>query len=159
MTVIRVQAVGGDFRVPRGWPQPTDQWIRENLFWQPPDGWVPREGLRPAPAGWEFWRPNPLWERLSAGMFRKARRWLHAANTFLLLSIVLAAGRFLLPTDMVLGPLSGVAFVLSVACSVGWLIAKHRITRQILIRIRRAAEDERKKRLVREYQSYLRDVT
>ena len=48
---IRVSGVRGDFLTPRGWPTPTDQWIRANTFWQPPEGWVPLPGLKPAPKG------------------------------------------------------------------------------------------------------------
>jgi len=44
---------GWVFNPPPAWPVPPPGW-------QPPKGWEPDSSWPPAPAGWEFWKPDPL---------------------------------------------------------------------------------------------------
>ena len=85
---IRVPGVPGDFRVPPGWPTPTDRWVRENVFWDPPADWRPLAGLRPAPPGWLFWEPNAMFMRLEAEHFRPIAVWSRLSAGLLVLWIV-----------------------------------------------------------------------
>jgi hypothetical protein len=82
----RVPGVPVDFRVPRGWPTPNDRWVRENAMWVPPPGWTPLPGLRPAPAGWRFWRPNRLWPIVARTHLKRSRTWWAVADGLLLLT-------------------------------------------------------------------------
>lgn len=84
----RVPGVPADFRVPRGWPTPNDQWVRENALWIPPPGWTPLPGLRPAPAGWRYWRPNRLWPIVARTHLSRSRTWWAVADGMLLLTLV-----------------------------------------------------------------------
>ena len=77
---IRVAGVRGDFLTPRGWPAPTDQWIRANTFWQPPADWTPLPGLKPAPKGWQFWTTNRTWDIAAATYYAPLQGWMRASN-------------------------------------------------------------------------------
>ncbi len=155
MRVIRVPGVGGDFLVPRGWPQPTDRWIRENLYWQPPAGWVPQPGLRPAPAHWRYWRPNPLWYQMSAPLFRGIAPWRTAGLTFLWVWLAMAVAVLVLPLTAVQTLLGTIATFGALVTFIVHRTLRHRRMRTALVRIRIEAETQRTGRLIREYQAYL----
>ncbi|WEK13886.1 MAG: hypothetical protein P0Y48_01350 [Candidatus Microbacterium phytovorans] len=154
---IRVAGVPADFRVPRGWPVPTDRWIRTNAFWVPPADWTPTTHLRPAPRGWRFWQPNPLWSQSQAQLYRRARIWLYAGFTLMLLGV---GSRILgsVTRDDAFALLSfallGVALASYIVHAVVWA----RITRGTLQRFAEIAEESRRRYLTREYQRYLLDA-
>lgn len=153
---IRVRGVPADFRVPRGWPTPTDRWIRANAFWQPPAGWTPLSGLRPAPRGWTFWVPNPLMARSRAGMYRGATIWSQAGG---LLFIAAIAARIAFTTmDVPVGTLGQVFALAGAACMVGFIVAHRYTTTRALEQFSALARAGRAARLTREYQKYLVDA-
>ncbi len=76
------------FVPPPGWPVPDEDWIAGHQGWQPRTGWVPIEGLPPAPDGWHFWEPNPaVWPRLTD----RARRRAHVSAGIALIALVIGA--------------------------------------------------------------------
>lgn len=65
------------FRSPPGWPHPADYWIAGHLGWEPTRGWVPIDGLPPAPEGWVFWeRTEPGWSAAVRAARHASRIWL-----------------------------------------------------------------------------------
>ncbi len=164
MGKVRIPGLAADFRVPRSWPAPTDSWLRRNAFWQPPDGWVPIPGLPPAPAGWAFWQPNQQWERSNPELYRRANRWLRAANVLgwaMLAAFAIRIPFALIGNAAMLWPL-GVAWVTLAVAALACLIVREvlrvRATRAAMIQVAQLAAAERERRLVREYQQYLRDA-
>jgi len=154
---IRVAGVPGDFRVPRGWPVPTDRWIRTNAFWVPPEGWTPTPGLRPAPKGWGFWRVNSLWLKTSGHLYKRARAW--SSCSFAAVVIALAARVVSSLADLeVLAIVAIAALLVALALQVTYLISYIRITRRALRDCAEMAEESRHRRLTREYQRYLLDT-
>ena len=155
---IRVPGVPADFCFPRGWPTPTDRWVRDNALWSPPPGWTPLPGVSPAPPDWNYWVPNRLWPRIAAPHYR---------------SIVILArvGNWLTPlwiVGMLAGPLLGyppavrvvalVALLGAFACYVTYEILRTRISRRLLTECAVLADRGRRERLVKEYQHYLMAV-
>ncbi len=155
---IRVARVHADFMTPRGWPTPTDAWIRANVFWQPPAGWTPVPGLRPAPDGWRFWAPIPEWGRTAAGFLRPVMVWTRLGNWSLIGALVFSIASALLgEPDLRWGSVAcfavtGVSLVIFMATYV-------RRRRLLYARAVEAAEVQRAARLTRAYQSYLRDAS
>jgi hypothetical protein len=93
--------VPADFRVPRGWPTPTDKWVRDNAFWQPAAGWSPPEAAAAAPDGWEFWTPNKLWWQTTGAYYRSIAIWGRLSNWLGYLFVVALIGSaFLGPSPM-----------------------------------------------------------
>lgn len=154
---IRVAGVSADFRVPRGWPTPTDGWVRSNVFWQPPPGWTPRPDLPRASLDWRFWVPNEQWKAMSASRYRSATRWLYTAGAVALLHLAVRAGlaSAVLPDTATLAllPLA----LAAVACLVMFGLARRRATKHLLTELAVLAERKRAERLTREYQHYLLD--
>jgi hypothetical protein len=153
---IRLPGLAADFHVPRGWPTPTDRWVRENLFWQPPHAWTPRPGLKAAPAAWRFWLPNDNWRATSSRHYRTVTVWLKASSWlglgFLVVSTISALLGF--PTGLrVLAILTVLACAVCVATHE---VLRRRMTRRVLEALEAVAERERTQRLTREYQQYLR---
>lgn len=158
MRIIRLPNVAADFRVPPKWPQPTDAWIRANLFWEPPEGWVPIDGLPPAPPGWKFWRPNPTWHRVSAPLFRRVDMIRRVAVAVMVIFLVVVVTRFALPTNSLFVWLSSACALAGLTCLIVSEVLRSRTTRAAINRITIAAAEERHKRVVREYQRYLREA-
>ncbi len=154
---IRVAGVPADFRVPRGWPVPTDRWIRTNAFWVPPDDWTPTTYLRPAPRGWRFWQPNPLWTQSQAQLYRRARIWIYAGFTLMLVGVVLRVVGSVVRDDA-FALVSLTLFAAALACYITYAVVWARITRRTLHRFAEIAEDSRRQYLTREYQRYLLDA-
>ncbi|WP_168626137.1 MULTISPECIES: hypothetical protein [unclassified Cryobacterium] len=70
------------FNPPLGWPTPSEEWLVGHLGWEPPVGWIPRQGLIAAPPGWAFWTKNetawsPLAEAVRAAAWKSF--WIGAA--------------------------------------------------------------------------------
>ena len=153
---IRVPGLAADFHVPRGWPTPTDRWIRENLFWRPPRGWTPRRGLRGAPAGWNYWLPNPHWKATSAVHYRRIAPWMRAAAWLGLAGLVVTAISSFLGFPMPLVALGPIIVFAALTCVVVHTVLSTRLNRRILGELEAVAERRRTERLTREYQQYLR---
>ena len=154
---IRVAGVRGDFLTPRGWPTPTDHWIRANTFWQPPPGWVPVPGLPPAPDGWRFWTTNKTWDAAAAKHYAPLNAWMRAFTiaAFATWATPIAASAAQLPA---LRP-AGVAFALiAVICLTVHTVKRRRLTKKLLAHATSDAERVRNERLAREYQRYLMDA-
>lgn len=155
---IRVSGARADFVTPRGWPTPTDQWVRSNVFWQPPDGWTPLTGLRPAPANWRFWVPNKEWEAAGEQYFRPATNWWRAANYAAagFIAANLAAWMLQIPTLR----WAGIACAaVGVACLIAFSVKKRRLSRVLFAKTTEAAARLRTERMTRAYQRYLLDVS
>lgn len=155
---IRVPGVPADFRVPPGWPQPTDAWIRANALWSPPTGWRPRPDVPPAPAGWGYWVPNPLWKRVAYGQIPAGRVRRFGFST--IVNVVLVACIALAAVTRI--PLFGTAaFLIAITCVAATIvqeIKRSRYDRLLLAEFAVAADRERTRRLTREYQRYLVDA-
>ncbi len=151
---IRVEGVPADFRVPRGWPTPTDKWVRENVFWQPPPGWAPLSDLRPAPVDWVYWTPNPLIAHVAARSFRAVAGWMRMSNVLAVAFLVTIAGAAMTgqPALRMLG--LGFAFA-SIVCVVVHHALHARITRRLVIEYAIVADRGRTERLTKDYQRYL----
>jgi hypothetical protein len=158
---IRVAGVTADFRVPRGWPTPTDRWVRENAFWQPPTGWAPIDGLRPAPPGWQFWQPNPAWRGVAGRYLEPARMWMRASTWFAAASVVVGLATLLLPVNGIPVAPSGWLTVLvacAFLCAIVALGVRRRLMSRALTALTDMAEQSRTERLVKAYQRYLLDA-
>lgn len=152
---IRVPGVPADFRVPPGWPVPTDRWIRENALWHPPNGWAPLPNIAPAPAQWRFWVPNELGRRVMGRRFRSIA-WMAG---------LASAGGYLFLALVILGAVLDVTELRLVAWGIGLgavtlLVAHESVTSRrsarLLAEMTALAERGREERLKREYQHYLR---
>lgn len=155
---IRVAGVPADFRVPRGWPTPTDRWIRENAFWQPPHGWTPGPQSPAAPADWQFWTPNRLWWTTRAQAFQPAEVWRRLASLLSFVGIAFfIAGRFFDPS-LGFGWLWFAAIVASLVLIVIHDRHRTRISNALLEDHARVAAHGRHERLTRDYQRYLTAV-
>ena len=154
---IRVAGVRGDFLVPRGWPTPTDHWIRVNTFWQPPRDWTPLPGLKPAPAGWQFWVPNKTWDLAAAKYYRPLQAWMRASNIAGVACLAALIGATLLHTPIL--RLAALLFLLiGIICLMVLRLKWRSMTAQLLAHATRGAERARNERLAREYQRYLVDA-
>ncbi len=152
---IRVAGVPADFRVPRGWPTPTDRWVRDNAFWLPPADWSPTPSTPAAPEGWEFWAPNKLWWQTTGAHYRSIAIWGRLSNWLALVFLAtLIAAAFIGPSPL----LALVRFSAALA-SITLLIIheslKARLTKKLLARFAVVAQRGRQERLTREYQRYL----
>lgn len=155
---IRVAGVRGDFRAPRGWPTPTDDWIRANTFWQPPAGWTPLPGLKPAPKNWRFWTTNKTWDVAATNYYAPLQGWMRAFNiaAFATTATLIAAFVAHLPVLRVAALLF---FAIAFTCLVVFHVRKKRMTAELLTHFTRGAERARAERLAREYQRYLMDAS
>ena len=84
------------FRTPPGWPTPSAEWVELHQGARPALGWSPAPDVAPAPANWDFWRPQA--RGLRASMPSSARRLrltagiaLGVAVASIVLAVVLAA--------------------------------------------------------------------
>ena len=157
---IRVGGVPADFRVPRGWPVPTDRWVRTNALWIPPVGWTPLPGLEPAPRNWRYWSPNPLWHKTRGHVYRVPRMWGHVGGIALLGS---AATRWWAHAaqvpDAVVTSLGILSTTVVFASLIGYISTHRSATHRALVRHAIGAAEGRTERLTREYQRYLLDLS
>lgn len=156
---IRVAGVPADFRVPRGWPTPTDRWIRTNAFWVPPVDWAPMPGIPPAPAHWTFWVPNRLWDKTRGAVYGPLRRWSRLMFVALALQVLLRVWVVTShPPLSVTSPVSSALAVAMMTGLIGYLIHHRRLTQRALAQHAILAAEGRTQRLTREYQRYLMDA-
>ena len=154
---IRVAGVRGDFLTPRGWPTPTDQWIRANTFWQPPAGWTPLHGLKPAPKGWRFWATNKTWDVAAAKYYAPLHAWMRASNIAGVACILALVAAALLALPLL--RLAAMLFLLiGVICLIVFRVRRRRMTAELFAHVTRGAERARDERLARDYQRYLVDA-
>lgn len=153
---IRVAGVPADFRLPRGWPTPSDRWVRDNAFWEPPPGWTPQPSLPAAPADWRFWTPNTLWSRTMWRHFHSIAPWIRVSNWLTytwLFSMCVVTPILQSPRWMAVIMITLAAGAL--ACFFVYEVLKARITKQVLVQFAVIAQRDRQQRLTREYQHYL----
>ena len=151
---VRVPGVPVDFRVPVGWPTPTDRWVQDNAFWRPSPGWTPRPGLQPAPKGWRYWSPNPGWRNATTPVYRSIRPWARASaivGALSLIVVVLSLFAEISGVAQALGWTFGVVAATSVAI---YGMLRRRLTRVLMVEAAAVAEQARWQRMVREYQRY-----
>lgn len=154
---IRVADVRGDFLTPRGWPTPTDEWISENTFWQPPEGWTPLPGLKPAPSGWRFWTPNKEWDEAAKSYYSPIRGWMWASNVAAIACIAAYVAARVLQIPLL--QLASVLFLaLGIVCLIAFRVRKRRMTAELFVHVTNGAQRNRDERLAREYQRYLVDA-
>ena len=154
---IRVAGVRGDFLTPRGWPTPTDEWIRANTFWEPPAGWTPLPGLKPAPKNWRFWATNDAWDSAAAAYYAPLQGWRRAFNTASIASLAVLAASFAFHVP--LGRAAALLiFLIGFACLVVFQARKRRMTAEMLASATKGAARARNERLARQYQRYLLDA-
>mgnify|MGYP003582515305 CR=1 FL=1 len=149
---VRVPGVPVDFRVPAGWPTPTDRWIQDNVFWQPVSGWTPRSELQPAPEGWRYWSPNPEWRGATAPAYRFTRVWARVAALLGIPCIVLVVVALFAGIPLVVQVFGWVVGAIAISCLVVYGIVRRRITHRVLMEAALIAAQERRERLIREYQ-------
>lgn len=155
---IRVAGARGDFLTPRGWPTPTDQWIRANTFWQPPEGWTPTPGLKPAPKGWRFWTTNKTWDVAATKYYAPLQAWMRASNIAGVACIMALVGAALLHLPLL--RLAAMLFLLiGLVCLIVFRARRKRMTTELLTHVTKGAERARNERLAREYQRYLLDAS
>jgi hypothetical protein len=155
---VRVPGVPVDFRVPRGWPTPTDRWIRENVLWSPPPGWTPLPGAPSAPSGWQYWTPNDQWSTFTATYYRPIRKWNRTANWLGVLWIVATVAGIVYPASIPFHAVAVVALLAGVGFALAYQALDARTTRDILANLAIVADQERARRLTRAYQRYLTDA-
>ena len=155
---VRVPGVPADFRVPPGWPTPTDRWVRANAFWQPPAGWVPLPDTRPAPDGWRYWDPNPEWDRRYAANYRDIAVWGRVPNVLAVVWLLIVVASFFAPEVAALAILGWLALLAAFGCLIVHEVLRRRITQRALSYLAGVAADARGKNLIREYQRYLMDA-
>jgi hypothetical protein len=152
---IRVAGVPADFRVPRGWPTPTDKWVRANAFWQPPAGWSPPQTSIPAPDGWEFWSPNKLWWQTTGAHYRSLAIWGRLSNWLAALFIVMYVASMFIGPSPTLRMVAYSAALASFALLIVHEALKARLSKRLLAQFAVVAQRGRQERLTREYQRYL----
>lgn len=156
---IRVAGVPADFRVPRGWPTPTDRWIRANAFWVPPVDWTPLPEVPPAPHRWTFWTPNPLWNTTRAHVYSSLRVWTWVGVAGFVLGVLTRVWAFAGdPPREMLTAAGLVTFALLATSLIGYAAGHRRLTQRALAQHAVAAAEGRTQRLTREYQRYLLDI-
>ena len=155
---IRVHGVHADFITPRGWPTPTDAWIRANGFWQPPADWAPLPGLRSAPEGWRFWALNTEGERASASLLRPVTVWSRLGTWAVLgfLSFGLLSALLHEPMLRWGSVASAIAVTTSLVITLSTYVKRRRFLRA---KLAEAGAEQRAERLTKAYQSYLRDAS
>jgi hypothetical protein len=155
---VRVPGVPADFRVPPGWPTPTDRWVRANTFWQPPAGWAPLPDTPAAPDGWRYWDPNPEWDRRYAANYRHIAVWGRVPNVLAVVWLLLVVASFFAPEVVAFALLGWLALLAAFGCLVVHEVLRRRITKRALTYLAGVAADARGKNLIREYQRYLMDA-
>lgn len=155
---IRVAGVRGDFRTPRGWPTPTDEWIRHNAFWQPPPGWTPKPGLKPAPADWQFWTTNDTWDAAATKYYEPIQGWMNSFYIAGATSTVIFISNFFFLRLHFLPLFACIIFAIAFICLVVFEVRKRRMNAELFVHATRGAEKARNERLAREYQRYLMDA-
>ncbi|MGN6221891.1 MAG: hypothetical protein ACTHNQ_20520 [Microbacterium sp.] len=156
---IRVPGVPADFRVPPGWPSPTDKWIRDNALWQPPEGWTPVPSVAAAPSEWRYWVPNKLWVQTTGAYYASIAIWARLSNWCAALWLVAFVGAAFLGFS----PMLRIVAWSAAAASLGFLIVheslKARMSKTLLAEFAVVAQHGRQQRLTREYQRYLTAMT
>jgi hypothetical protein len=151
---IHVEGVPADLLIPRGWPIPTDKWVRDNALWNPPPGWTPVPNASPAPAEWSFWTTNKLWWQITGAHFQPIRILLRLSNWLSLAGIALLVAGALLDSPG-LRAVGVVVMVASLALGITHEVLKARMAKTLLAKFAVVAERGRRERLTREYQRYL----
>jgi len=141
--------------VPRGWPIPTDRWVRVNTFWQPPAGWVPLPDTPPAPEGWRFWEPNPEWDRRYAANYRDIAVWGRVPNVLAVVWLLIVVAGFFAPEVVGLAIAGWLVLVAAFGCLIVHEVLRRRLTNRGLAQLAGVAAEARGKYLIREYQRYL----
>ena len=152
---IRVPGVPADFWVPPGWPTPTDKWIRDNAFWQPPSGWTPLPGTVMAPPEWRYWTPNKLWSQTTGAYYSAIGIWTSLANWAAAVWIVAFVASPFLGYPPTLRIVAWCAAIASLSFIVVHESLKARISKRLLAQFALMAQRGRQERLTREYQRYL----
>ncbi|WP_243073795.1 hypothetical protein [Microbacterium sp. SS28] len=152
---IRVAVVPADFRLPRGWPTPTDKWVRDNAFWQPPADWSPTQAGAAAPDGWEFWRPNKLWWQTTGAYYRSIAIWGRLSNWLGYLFLVMLIASAFLGSSPMLRLVGFSAGLASIALLIVHEVLKARLTERLFAQFAVVAQRGLQERLTREYQRYL----
>lgn len=134
------------FRVPPGWPAPSEMWVYLNQAWMPPTAaWVPRANVPAPPLDWEYWAPTPVFDELRREVAARHRRRVVGAGT---ISALLFIVGFTVPV-MFFG-----AFWAGWVCSKELrAMAKSAATARTMIRMN--ADEERPKALRVFYEAYL----
>ena len=156
---IRVPGVPADFRVPPGWPSPTDKWIRDNAMWQPPAGWTPAPNVVAAPSGWHYWVPNKLWSQTTGAYYSSIAIWARLSNWCAALWLVAFAASVFLGFSPMLRLIGWSAAVASLALIIVHEWLKARMSKKLLAQFAIVAQRGRERRLTREYQRYLTAMT
>lgn len=154
-TRIRVAGVPADFRVPTGWSTPTDRWVRDNAFWQPPTGWSPAPGTPAAPVGWEFWSPNKLWWQTTGAYYRSIAIWRRLSNWLAIVFLAALISAAFVGPSPILAAVRLSAALASIALLIVHESLKARLTKKLLAEFAVVAQRGRHDRLTREYQRYL----
>jgi hypothetical protein len=141
--------------VPPGWPTPTDKWIRDNAFWQPPTGWTPIEKVRAAPEGWQFWTTNKLWQRSIGDRLRSVVILRRIANWLALIWLATLVAAFLLDYPPLLRLVGFAAALSAFGLVVVSEVLRARKSKRLIAEFAVVAERGRRDRLTREYQRYL----
>ncbi|MBN9187416.1 hypothetical protein [Microbacterium sp.] len=155
---VRISGLPADFCVPPGWPVPSERWVRENALWAPPPAWRPIPGAPRPPTGWRFWTPNEGWSRYTAPFYRPIRKWALTANVLAAVWIITSIATALQPTAVSLRAVALAAFVAGIGFALAHRALWKRTTATVFSELALVAEEERTKRLTREYQLYLRDA-
>jgi hypothetical protein len=150
-----VPGVPADFRLPRGWPTPTDKWVRENAFWQPPPGWTPVAGARAAPEDWSYWVPNTLWTRVAAPRSGSIAPFVRIANWLVIVYIAARVAGLFLGNPPALAAIALIPMIGAIVCFVTYGVLRRRLTRQLMVEFAVLAQRGRTERLTKEYQRYL----
>jgi len=152
---IRVAGVPADFRVPPGWPTPTDKWIRDNALWHPPADWTPAPNAAAAPPDWRYWQPNKLWWQKAGAYYRPISIWARLSNWCAVLWLVTFAASMFLDDSSALRIVGVAAAAASLALVIIHESLKARMSKRLLAEFAIMAQRGRQERLTREYQRYL----
>jgi hypothetical protein len=141
--------------VPPGWPIPTDKWIRDNAFWQPPSNWTPLPNTPEAPDEWRFWLPNKLWQQTTGAYYGAIAIWARLSNWAAVLWLVAFAASPFLGFPPALRIVAWCAAIASLALIIVHESLKARASKTLLAQFAVMAQRGRQERLTREYQRYL----
>lgn len=156
---IRVPGIPADFRVPPGWPSPTDKWIRDNALWQPPQGWIPVANAIAAPPEWRYWVPNKLWAQTTGAHYRAIGIWARFSNACAALWLVAFAASAFFGSSPILRIIGWSAAIAWLALLIVHESLKARMSKKLLAQFAIVAQHGRQQRLTREYQRYLTAMT
>lgn len=151
---VHVEGVPADMLIPRGWPIPTDKWVRDNALWHPPPGWSPGPNVEPAPANWNFWTPNKLWWQITPAHFQSIRILQRVSNWLVPIWLLSMVGAGLLDSPA-LRAVAITAMIVALALAIIHEVLKGRMSKALIAKFAIVAQRGRQERLTREYQRYL----